>query len=55
MNNKGFTLIELLATIVVLAIVAGITFAVINVDLVRLKKRLKKYLLIRLRMQLRFI
>ena len=39
MNNKGFTLIELLATIVVLTIVAGIVFAVINVDFGRAKEK----------------
>lgn len=31
MNNKGFTLVELLATIVVLAIIAGISFVSLNV------------------------
>ena len=39
MNNKGFTLIELLATIVVLAIVAGITFGIINADFGKTKEK----------------
>jgi len=38
MNNKGFTLIELLATLVVLAIVAGITFGIINFNFGRTKE-----------------
>lgn len=37
MNNKGFTLVELLATIVILSIVAGITFGIINVNLGKTK------------------
>lgn len=39
MNNKGFTLVELLATIVVLAIVAGITFGIINADFGKTKEK----------------
>ena len=39
MNNKGFTLVELLATIVVLAIVAGITFGIINADFGKAKEK----------------
>ena len=37
MNNKGFTLVELLATIVILSIVAGIAFGIINVNLGKTK------------------
>ena len=39
MNNKGFTLVELLAVIVVLAIVAGITFGIINVNFGKTKEK----------------
>lgn len=38
MNNKGFTLTELLATIVVLAIVVGITLGIVNVNFGKTKK-----------------
>ena len=38
MNNKGFTLTELLATIVVLAIVVGITIGIVNVNFGKTKK-----------------
>lgn len=38
MNNKGFTLTELLATIVVLAIVVGITVGIVNVNFGKTKK-----------------
>lgn len=39
MNNKGFTLIELLAVLVILAIVAGITFGIVNVDFDKTKEK----------------
>ena len=39
MNNKGFTIVELLATLVVLAIVVGITFAIVNTDFGKTKAK----------------
>lgn len=38
MNNRGFTLTELLAVIVVLAIIAGITLGIVNVNFGKTKE-----------------
>ena len=42
MNNKGFTLIELLSTIVVLAIIAGITLGIVNVNFEKTKESVEE-------------
>ena len=42
MNNKGFTLIELLATIIVLSIIAGIAFGIINADFGKAKESVEE-------------
>ena len=42
MNNKGFTLVELLATLVILGIVVGITFAATNFNIGGAKEKAEK-------------
>lgn len=39
MNNKGFTLVELLATLVILALVVGITISTLNINFRKAKEK----------------
>lgn len=39
MDNKGFTVVELLATLVVLSLVVGVTFAIVNTNFGKAKEK----------------